>query len=309
MLHLNDHQVENLLEGSEVQIVQYMEDVFKDFVTGRAKMIPKTYLTTRWKGDFRAMPASWQDISGIKWISVFPNNHKSNLPTIHGTLLLNDTLTGEPIISMDCAKLTGYRTAAVSALAAKHLTVSNIVHTLTFIGCGYQSKLHMMMYAAVFPNIKRVKLYDINTESVDKLMHWMDKKYKLESVSTYDNIPHACSNADVITTLTPSTEAYLGLDDIDDTVMHINAIGADAPGKRELKDDIWQKFDLVVDDEEQATHSGETQYVDGVPHYTLKELIQGGDVKDKPTVFDSTGLAIEDIAIGKLIYEKYNQGN
>ena len=84
--------------------------------------------------------------------------------------------------------------------------------------------------------------------------------------------------------------------------MHINAIGADAVGKRELKDNIWRAFDLVVDDREQAAHSGETQYVDGSPHHTLKEVIQGSNVKDTPTVFDSTGLAIEDIATAILVY-------
>ena len=156
MSHLDEDRVTDLLQDKERDVIQYMENVFVDYVYGRAKMIPKVYLTTD-KGDFRAMPAQWEDMSGLKWISVYPDNHILELPTIYGTLLLNDTLTGHPIISMDCAKLTGYRTAAVSALAAKHLTEHRQVNTFTFIGCGYQSIIHMKMYKSTrSPSDKKI---------------------------------------------------------------------------------------------------------------------------------------------------------
>ena len=267
MLHLNNDQVKDLLEDREDLVIQYMEDVFLDWLDGKAKMIPKTYLTVNSKGDFRAMPAQWNDTSGVKWISVYPHNHTLELPTIHGTLLLNDSLTGQPIISMDCAELTAYRTAAVSALAGKHLTMNNLVRTLTFIGCGYQAKLHALMYRKVFPNVMYIHLYDKNKDSAIKLQKWINatdvvfddtSTVKLPNVECviHDNLKAACSGTDLITTLTPSTEPYLGLEDIDHP-FHINAIGADAVGKRELKDNIWSEFHAVVDDYQQAVHSGE----------------------------------------------------
>ena len=308
MSHLDEDQVTDLLQDKEKDVIQYMEDVFIDYVYGRAKMIPKVYLTTD-KGDFRAMPAQWEDMSGLKWISVYPENHILELPTIYGTLLLNDTLTGHPIISMDCAKLTGYRTAAVSALAAKHLTEHRQVNTFTFIGCGYQSIIHMKMYKSIFPNLTRVKLYDKNFDTALKLKKQIIKDYKIEC-DVYDSISNACLNADVITTLTPSKQGFLGQSHIKHPV-HINAIGADAEGKRELERSIWMKCGLIVDDYEQASHSGEAQYVKDLPYLTLGDIITGKSKSDqnRSTVFDSTGLAIEDIAIGKFIYEQYCQRN
>tara|TARA_A100001201_G_scaffold133383_1_gene120484 strand:+ start:50 stop:982 length:933 start_codon:yes stop_codon:yes gene_type:complete len=310
MLHLNDDQITDILIDKEAQVIKQMEDVFVDYHANVAEMIPKTYLTNR-SGDFRAMPARWGDYSGVKWISVYPNNYKHNLPTIHGTLLLNDTYTGEPIVSMDCAKLTGYRTAAVSALAAKHLTPNNIVHTITFIGCGYQAMLHMKMYNAIFPNINHVKLYDINEDNATKLMHWIRDEFGINEVTTYcDTARSATLCTDLITTLTPSTEPFLGDSDIKHP-FHINAIGADAVGKRELRNSIWMNSALIVDDYEQASHSGEMQYNTELPYLTLGDIITKTCVKPsgRTTVFDSTGLAIEDIAIGRFIYEEYCKGN
>jgi ornithine cyclodeaminase/alanine dehydrogenase-like protein (mu-crystallin family) len=308
MSHLDEDQVTDLLQDKEKDVIQYMENVFIDYVHGRAKMIPKVYLTTD-KGDFRAMPAQWEDMSGLKWISVYPENHTLELPTIYGTLLLNDTLTGHPIISMDCAKLTGYRTAAVSALAAKHLTEHRQVNTFTFIGCGYQSIIHMKMYKSIFPNLTRVKLYDKNFDTALELKKQIVKDYNIEC-DVYDTVANACLNADVITTLTPSKQGFLGQSHIKRPV-HINAIGADAEGKRELERSIWMKCGLIVDDYEQASHSGEAQYVKDLPYLTLGDIITGKSKSDqnRSTVFDSTGLSIEDIAIGRFIYEEYCKRN
>lgn len=309
MLHLSDEQISDLLVGREKHIIQQMENVFKDYHIGVAEMIPKTYLTTR-SGDFRAMPARWDDYSGVKWISVYPSNYKHKLPTIHGTLLLNNTYTGEPIVSMDCAQLTAYRTAAVSALAAKHLSLNSIVRTLTFIGCGYQSMLHMKMYNEIFPNIECIKLYDVNNDNISKLTHWINNNFDIKTVSGFDSVRNATLSTDIITTLTPSTVPFLGDSDIEHP-FHINAIGADAVGKRELESSIWMNCALIVDDYEQASHSGEMQYNKNLPYLTLGDIITGDCLKPsgKTTIFDSTGLAIEDIAIGRFIYEEYCKGN
>lgn len=309
MQYLSDKQIVDLLDGEESTVIEYMERVFEDYRSKKATMIPKIYLTND-KGDYRAMPAQWMEYSGVKWISVYPQNWRLNIPTIHGTLLLSDTHTGQPLMCMDCAELTAYRTAAVSALAGKYLTIPGIVRTLTIIGCGYQAKLHLKMYKEVFPNINAVRLYDKDTQNAIKFKEWVTTQIECDC-SVHDSVKSACSQSDVITTLTPSTEGYLGLDEIEHP-FHINAIGADAVGKRELKDDIWDTVQLVVDDYEQAFHSGEAQYCNSrLPYLTLPDIITGNAVKirDKTTVFDSTGLAIEDIAIGTLIHDKHYQRN
>lgn len=305
MKHLSEDEVLDLLDGAEQDVVQYMEDVFKDYHYCDAVMVPKIYLKTTY-GDFRAMPATWDQYTGVKWISVYPNNRDKGLSTINGTLLLNNSDTGEPIVSMDCAELTAHRTAAVSALAAKHLTMNSLVRTLTFIGCGKQAVTHLRYYRSVFNNIENVRLYDMRIENAENLA----KTLSDVNVEVFDSVANACLGTDVITTLTPSKEPILNGCDIEHP-FHINAIGADAVGKRELGNSIWQRSVLIVDDYEQASHSGEMQYNTNLPYLTLSDIITETCMKPKgkTTVFDSTGLAIQDIAIGKLIYERHCRGN
>ena len=305
MKYIDDFAVKDLLSQNWHVLIDRMESAIVDKT---ADMVPKIYLQAGKAGDYRAMPASLGGYSALKWIGVFPGNKKYSLPTTLGTLILNDRFTGQPLIAMDCTTLTAYRTAAVSAIAAKYCAPD--ASSFAFIGCGLQARYHIEAYEAVYGHTNMsIDVYDKDHNTMKELHTWIGEENVAASWGWNKSIEQACKYTDVITTLTPSTEAYLGLEDVGEGVMHINAVGADAVGKRELKDDIWRVFDLVVDDREQAAHSGETQYVDGSPHHTLKEVIQGSNAKDNPTVFDSTGLAIEDIAIGIFIYEEYCKRN
>ena len=296
--YLSDDTVKELLQSKWSALI---EDIESALIDEHGDMVPKIYLQSGHHGDFRAMPASLKGYSALKWIGVFPKNKQYGLPTTLGTLILSDKSTGETLMTMDCTTLTAYRTAAVSAIAAKYCCPD--ATNFAFIGCGLQARYHIEAYEAIFGHTNmHIDVYDRDEEAMTDLSIWISKENIASSWGWNTSVKQACAHADVVTTLTPSTEAYLGLEDLGETVMHINAIGADAVGKRELKDNIWRAFDLVVDDREQATHSGETQYVDGSPHHTLKEVIKGSNVKDIPTVFDSTGLAIEDIATAILIY-------
>jgi len=298
MKYLDDQQVKELLHDKWHVLIDEIESAIIDKT---ADMVPKIYLQAGKAGDYRAMPASLGGYSAIKWIGVFPKNKKFNLPTTLGTVILNDRFTGQPLIAMDCTTLTAYRTAAVSAIAAKYCAPD--ASSFAFIGCGLQARYHIEAYEAVYGHMNMsIDVYDKDDNAMKELHTWIGEENVAASWGWNKSIEQACKYTDVITTLTPSTEAYLGLEDVGEKAMHINAIGADAVGKRELKDNIWRVFDLVVDDREQAAHSGETQYVDGSPHHTLKEVIQGSNAKDNPTVFDSTGLAIEDIATAILVY-------
>jgi len=165
------------------------------------------------------------------------------------------------------------------------------------------------MYNSAFTEINRVKLYDKNFDTALALKKQIIKDYNIDC-DVYDSISNACSGADIITTLTPSTEGFLGQSHINQPV-HVNAVGADAEGKRELESSIWMKCNLVVDDYEQAQHSGEAQYARDLPYLSLGDIITGKSKLDqnRSTVFDSTGLAIEDIAIGQFIYEEHCKGN
>ena len=308
MKYLNDQQVKDILAGKWHVLI---DDIERALVDKSGDMVPKIYLDGI-NGDFRAMPASLGDYSAVKWISVFPNNKKFDLPTTLGTVILSERHTGKPLIAMDCTTLTAYRTAAVSAIAAKHCAPD--ASNFTFIGCGLQARYHIEAYEAVYGHMNMlIDVYDKDDSAMKELHTWIGEENIARSWGWNKSVKQACKHTDIITTLTPSTEAYLGLEDIGDNVMHINAIGADAVGKRELKDDIWQNFDLVVDDWEQASHSGESQYLNSryathggpydFPHTALQAVLQGGEVKGRPTVFDSTGIAIEDIATAILVFK------
>ena len=290
------------------EIIQRIEDAFLD---PSVEMVPKTYLNAHPQGDFRAMPSALGDYACLKWIGVYPNNHLiSHLPTTLGTLLLNDRETGKPLIAMDCTTLTAYRTAATSAIAAKYCAKN--AKEIAFVGCGKQTYYHFLAYREVLPELETVKLYDRDETALSGLKSKIWKEASFDNLETFNNLEDSVKNADIVTTLTPSTTPYLNVDHIKSNC-HINAVGADAIGKRELDERIMEKAaDIICDDPEQAFHSGELQYVNRLPYFevlTLSDLIKSHETMqlDKGiSVFDSTGVAIEDIALAILLYECVN---
>ena len=305
MKQLNDLGVSHLLDKEWSKIMSSIEAAFLD---GSAKMVPKIYLDAHTQGDFRAMPAALGDYACLKWIGVYPNNHLiSSLPTTLGTLLLNDRETGRPLMAMDCTTLTAYRTAATSAIAAKYCAPNNI-REIAFVGCGLQAYYHFLAYRSVFPNIKTVSLYDKNEEAIQKLANKIPKS--LNVIKYPSNVEQAVKQADLITTLTPSTEPYLDFNYLKDNC-HINAVGADAVGKRELrKNVITRASNIVCDDPAQAFHSGELQYTFGqdLNTWSLGHIIKHSkeiNLETGVSVFDSTGVSLEDIAVAILVYNLY----
>ena len=307
MKQLNDLGVAHLLDKEWSEIISSVESAFLD---ESAKMVPKIYLDAHAQGDFRAMPAALGDYACLKWIGVYPNNHLiSSLPTTLGTLLLNDRETGRPLMAMDCTTLTAYRTAATSAIAAKYCAPNNI-REIAFVGCGLQAYYHFLAYRNVFPNIKTVSLYDKNEEAIQKLASKIPKS--LNIIKYPLNVEEAVKQADLVTTLTPSTEPYLDFNYLKDNC-HVNAVGADAVGKRELKKNvITRASNIVCDDPAQAFHSGELQYIFGqdLNTWSLRHVIKHSkeiNLEAGVSVFDSTGVSLEDIAVAILVYNLYSE--
>mgnify|MGYP003627953056 CR=1 FL=1 len=315
MKHLSDDEVKKLLSGEWPSVISRIESAF---LNPTADMVPKVYLNSRnnQQGDFRAMPAALGPYAALKWIGVFPKNWQvddpqkigTSLPTTLGTFLLNDRHTGYPLMSMDCTTLTAYRTAATSAIAAKYCAPDH-VGEISFIGCGKQAYYHALAYKEIFKNFK-MSLNDRNMEVAVNLSSRLKKHGLSESKFNYD-VGDAVSDADIITTLTPSTKPYLNVLDLKSNC-HINAVGADAVGKRELMTNVIDgAADIIADDPTQAFHSGELQYNEW-PHLSVinfPELLKTHESMqlDKGiSVFDSTGVAIEDIAIGILVYDLYH---
>jgi alanine dehydrogenase len=268
-------------------------------------MPSKAYLVLE-QGDFRAMPGAIPGAAGMKWVNVHPQNQRSGLPTVMAIIIYNDPATGYPLAVMDATEITAYRTGAAAAIASKYLARKDS-HVLGIVGAGRQSYTQLMAHGELF-DLRQIKVSDRRAAAVETFIKSFPV-YSIKASSLEETV-----DSDIVCTVTPSREPYLKSEWVCPGT-HINAIGADAEGKEELEPSILKKAVVVVDDLEQAAAAGEINVpvrkglfkVEEV-YATLGEVIagkkQGRKGKNDITVFDSTGLAIEDIAVEKLIYDK-----
>jgi len=309
---LNRREVEGTLSMPEV--LGLVEKAFEERGLKRVQMPPKSYLFfSKFSGDLRVMPAYLEgmDEAGVKLVNVHPNNPaKYGLPTVLATIVLFDPETGAPISIMDGTGITAMRTAAASGVATKHLARKD-AKVLGMIGAGYQVPSQLEALNEVM-KIEAVKIFDMIGEKADNLAAMAREKFGL-NVTKVASAEEAVRGSDVVVTVTP-TKVPIVQSEWVAKGMHINAIGADAPGKEELEAGILTRAKVVIDDWEQASHSGEIN----VPlskkvitraniYAEIGEIVAGakpGRVsEDEITVFDSTGLAIQDVITAWRAYE------
>ena len=302
-LLLTRHDILNLITMPET--LQAVEQTFTDYATGKASMPSKAYLTLP-LGDFRAMPAAVPEAAGLKWVNVHPGNPAKGLPTVMAVIIYSDPATGYPLSIMDATEITAFRTGAAAAVASKHLARRG-VRILGLIGAGKQAQTQLLAHTEFF-KFDEIRVYDRTPAAAAGF-----KKHFAAYPIKITSLEETCG-ADIICTLTPVRQPLIKRAWIKPGT-HINAIGADAPGKEELDPQILADAMVVVDDIEQSTHAGELNvpveqgwFARTQIYATLGELTSGskpGRTDDKTiTVFDSTGLAIQDIATARFIYEK-----
>jgi alanine dehydrogenase len=294
------------------EAVRAIEEVFKAQAEGRTNMPPKLYLELPdYSGDFRAMPAQIEESVGLKWVSVYPNNPKYDLPTVVATIILCDPRTGCPVAIMDGTHITNMRTGAAGGVAAKYLA-RNDSSIIGMVGAGVQARAQLMAIIEVLPTIKEVKVFDRDKLICLNYIEELGRRFNV-NIHLAETI-EAATEADIIVTTTPSREPIIKKDYIQ-TGTHINAIGADGRGKQELEPNLLLSAKIVVDDIEQACHSGEINIP--VSNGTLKRdhiystlgnivanFKKGRENDEEITIFDSTGLGIQDIVCAKIVYEK-----
>ena len=277
----------------------------------QVQMPPKIYLHLP-RGDFRAMPAyaslAEGAACGIKWISVFPDNARKKLPTVIGTLLLNDPKTGKLLAVIEADTLTALRTGAAGAVASKQLARRES-STLSLAGAGRQALYQLLCHLSFF-QFRKVFVW---SPDPGEITSFIKRNSKLCLVLEGERDLKRCvEEADILCTCTPSRKPLIDASWVGEGT-HINAIGADAPGKQELDEKLLLKSSIFVDDWNQASHSGEIN----VPF--SKGALSKSDIKDtlthalinnyrrKPreiTLFDSTGLAIQDMVVADYIYKQ-----
>lgn len=310
MLFLGRTEAEELLSmGEALKAVEY---AFKLEAEGKAIMPPKLYLNLpEYQGDFRAMPAYIDGCAGVKWVSAYPDNWRQNLPSVMATIVLCDPNTGYPLAIMDATHITNVRTGAAGGVAVKYLARRDS-SIIGIIGAGRQAKTQLLAISEVLPTVKEVRVFDQRQEASLRYVDEMGTRLNI-NIRPLETIEEA-TKADIVVTTTPSREPVVKKHYIRPGT-HINAIGADAKGKQELVADVLKDAKIVVDDIEQASHSGEINVplsqdllkVENI-YGTLGEVVanikKGRENNEEVTIFDSTGLAIQDVICAKLVYEK-----
>lgn len=296
---------EGVLLPPLVTINQAIERAFREHGEGRVQMPPKIYVYFE-KGDFRTMPAYLPDlcIAGVKIVNVHPENPKINLPTVMALTIILDPATGMPKAVLSATFLTDLRTGAAGAVAAKYLAPKKSV-TLGVIGSGRQAVAQVNAIAEVL-EIEEMQVWSRTPANAERFGAFFN------TIScTQASIERAC-DADLVVTTTPSRKPLVRAEWIHEGT-HINAIGADAPGKEELDPALLTRARVFVDDMEQAVHSGEVNVPISAGLYsadkiagTLGEVVCGRKTRanrEEVTIFDSTGLAVQDLAIAALVME------
>ena len=313
-LLINEKEVESLLSMGEV--IEAVESAFKEKALGRVQMPAKSYLYYRkHNGDLRTMASYLEnlEVSSLKIVNVHPRNPlKHGLPTVMATIFLFDPKTGLPLAIIGGSWITAVRTGAAGGVAAKYLARKDS-KVVGIVGAGAQSRTQLMALNKFLKSIKEVKVADKIEASREKYAQEMTKKLGLY-VRAVESVKAAVEGADVVVTTTPVREPIVKNEWVKKGC-HINAIGADAPGKEELDPELLKRAKIVVDDWEQASHAGEINVpltkgiitkknIWGEIGEVVAGLKPGRTSADEITLFDSTGLAIQDAVTAKLVYEK-----
>lgn len=283
--------------------VRVIEEAFAAFGRGETAMPAKVYLEVpEVNGDFRAMPARCGDYAGIKWVASYPENPtKRDLPQIIAVFILNDPITALPLAIMDGTALTERRTGAAAAIASKYLATKT--RSIGFLGCGIQAQAILNAHRVLFG--EELEIFAADRDEAAAARFAERNGGRAVPVSEIGKV-------DILNTTTPSRSPIILADQLLPHT-HINAIGADAPGKRELGECVLRELRIVVDDVHQASHSGEINVPlsEGKldPSAILGNLGQvvAGKVDGKRgegrSLFDSTGLAIQDVVAAACAYE------
>ncbi|MDR7664638.1 alanine dehydrogenase [Methanosarcina sp. Z-7115] len=309
VLWLAQDEVKSVMDmHSDMQVV---ERAFRQHGLGRVQMPPKSYLYyTAYNGDLRTMPAYLEEenITGVKIVNVHPGNPDRGLPTVMALIILISPETGAPVAIMDGTYLTDIRTGAAGGIAAKYLARKDS-KVIGLVGTGNQAKTQLEALFEVF-DPELVKITSRTKESCERFIREMADITPCE-IRYEEEVEEVC-NCDILVTTTPTRKPIIKAQWIKEGT-HINAIGADAVGKEELDPELLIRSKIVVDDIVQALHSGEVNvpiskhYIsENDIHAQLGEVITGlkpgRTSEEEITIFDSTGLAIQDVASAHLVY-------
>ena len=284
--------------------VEHVRTGLTEYALGEWQMPPKLYLDAQPAGDFRAMPARGGGLAVLKWVTSFPGNPEAGLPVVMGVVCISSGESGELLGLADAAAITALRTGAVAAVSAQELARED-ASTVGIIGCGVNGGWAARCLAAVEygPGI----CHDLDPDQAGELageLGW-------EAGSREEAL--AC---DVVVCVTPGHEPVVRARDVRPG-MHLVMMGADGPGKAEAEHEVLTSAHLFCDEWTQASHGGELTGAVEVGLVSREDVTELGAVltgqapgrssPEEVTLFDSTGLAVQDLAIAHALIAEHRR--
>ena len=286
---------------SPERAVEAVRDAFIDYARGEWTMPPKVYVPAYPAGDFRAMPALGGGHALLKWVTSFPDNPAQGLPTVTGLVLLSDASNGMLKAVFDAGAVTALRTGAAAVLAAETLGRAD-AETAAVIGAGVNGEAAARTFVA---RGRRVLLWDVDGSRAASVAEQIGAGVASSREEAFA--------ADLLVTVTPGHEIVLPKGTLKPG-QHASLMGADGPGKAEIAVEELARVRVFCDDWEQASHNGELVHAVEAGVLTRDDVSQLGDVligtaegrmsDGDITIFDSTGLAIQDLAIALAAIER-----
>ena len=288
---------------SPERAVEAVRDAFVAYAREEWSMPPKVYVPAYPAGDFRAMPALGAGHASLKWVTSFPGNPARGLPTVMGLVLLSDATNGKLLAALDAAAVTALRTGAAAVLAAETLGRAD-AGTAAVVGAGVNGIATARTFLA---RGRDVSLYDVDDQRARRAADELGAE-----VATREE----ALGADLLVTVTPGHEVLLPEGSLRPG-QHVSLMGADGPGKAEIAVDELLRTRIFADDWEQASHNGELVHAveagkldrDGITELgaVLTGDTPGREDSEQITTFDSTGLAIQDLAIALAALERLDE--
>jgi alanine dehydrogenase len=284
--------------------LEAVRDAFVAYARGEWTMPPKVYVPAYPAGDFRAMPALGGGHALLKWVTSYPGNPAAGLPTVMGVVLVSDASNGVLRAVLDAAAVTALRTGAAAVLAAETLGRRDAA-TAAVIGAGVNGQAAARTFLA---RGRDVMLWDVEEQRAAQAA---DELGASVAASREEALA-----ADLLVTVTPGREIVLGAGSLRPG-QHASLMGADGPGKAEIAVEELARVQVFCDDWEQASHNGDLVHAVEAGVLARADVTQLGDVLAATvdgrrsdadiTVFDSTGLAIQDLAIALAAIERADE--
>jgi alanine dehydrogenase len=284
--------------------LEAVREAFVAHARGEWFMPSKVYVPAPPDGDFRAMPAMGAGHAVLKWVTSFPGNPERGLPTVAGVVLLSDATTGELRALLDAGAVTALRTGGAAVLAAETLAGDGD-SPAAVVGCGVNGRAVALTFLA---RGRPVVLWDARPEQAERVAQELGK-----GAAVAKDRDEALS-AGVVVTVTPGAEILFPSGSLRGG-QHVSLMGADGPGKAEIAVEELLRATVVCDEWEQASHNGDLARAAADGRLTRADVVELGRVllgeedgrtePDDVTVFDSTGLAVQDLAVALAVCERF----